>query len=33
MKLISETEHARLAQWTYGPFQKSVPDPGYPVAG
>lgn len=32
MKLISETEHARLAQWTYGPFQR-MGVLGFPASG
>lgn len=32
MKLISETEHARLAQWTFGPFQR-MGVLGFPASG
>ena len=32
MKLISETEHARLAQWTAGPFQR-MGVLGFPASG
>jgi hypothetical protein len=32
MKLISETEHARLAQWTSGPFQR-MGVLGFPASG
>lgn len=32
MKLISETEHARLAQWTEGPFQR-MGVLGFPASG
>jgi hypothetical protein len=32
MKLISETEHARLAQWTDGPFQR-MGVLGFPASG
>ena len=32
MKTISETEHARLAQWTSGPFQR-MGVLGFPASG